>query len=307
VSNETGKLWIVATPIGNLDDFSSRGKATLEQAQTILCEDTRQGAKLISALGIRQSMSHLERLDAHTGEHVLRSWVRRMEDGEAIALITDAGTPAISDPGSTLVRMARERGIEVSPVPGPSAVPALLSVAGFEETSFTFRGFFPRSTADQKRELEMVRASSVSRIFVWFESPRRVRDALMALAEQCEGAWVAAAKELTKLHEKVFWGMASDVAAQVSLEIESEGELGEWVFAVKFPALQSNESATANPTERGARVVSDAAIKALHCLIDSRVPASEAARQVSHHFGEHKKSVYEAALKISGKKNDEGG
>ncbi len=302
-----GSLWVVATPIGNLEDFSPRGKATLERVHTILCEDTRQGAKLISALGAQKSMSRLERLDAHTGERALRSWIERMKKGESFALITDAGTPAISDPGSALVRMAREQEIEVVPVPGPSAVPALLSVAGFEETAFAFRGFFPRTSADQKREIELVSTSAVSRVFVWFESPRRVVEALSCLAEACPDAQVAAAKELTKIHEKVFWGSAREAASQVEIEITREGELGEWVFAVRFPKLETESAAHASSHGAGKKAVSDESLKALHCLIDSGVPASEAARQVSHHFGAHKKSVYEAALKISGKKSDEGG
>jgi 16S rRNA (cytidine1402-2'-O)-methyltransferase len=226
-----------------------------------------------------------------------------MENGESFALITDAGTPAISDPGSTLVRLAREQGFEVVPVPGPSAVPTLLSVVGFEETAFAFRGFFPRTPSDQKRELELVRSSAVSRVYVWFESPRRVVAALSALAESSPEAQVAAAKELTKIHEKVFWGGSASVANQVEIEIENEGELGEWVIAVRFPEIESGEQAK----EGSKGKISDESMKALHCLIDAGVPASEAARQVSHHFGAHKKSVYEAALKISGKKSDEGG
>jgi 16S rRNA (cytidine1402-2'-O)-methyltransferase len=298
-----GTLWIVATPIGNLEDFSPRGKAALEHVHTILCEDTRQGAKLISALGVQKSMSRLERLDAHTGERALQGWIARMERGESFALITDAGTPAISDPGSALVRLAREQGISVVPVPGPSAVPTLLSVAGFEETAFTFRGFFPRTAADQKRELELVGASPVSRVYVWFESPRRVVEALATIAEAAPLSQVACAKELTKIHEKVFWGLAIEVANQVEIEIQNEGELGEWVIAVRFPALETEKTSQAADKKS----ISEDSIKALHCLIEAGVSASEAARQVSHHFGAHKKSVYEAALKISGKKSDQGG
>lgn len=300
---QPGTLWVVATPIGNLEDFSPRGRATLERVHTILCEDTRQGAKLISALGVQKSMSRLERLDAHTGERALHGWISRLEKGESFALITDAGTPAISDPGSALVGLAREQGIRVIPVPGPSAVPTLLSVAGFEETAFAFRGFFPRNPAEQKREIELVMASPVSRVFVWFESPRRVVEALSTLAEVSPDARVAAAKELTKIHEKVFWGQSAEVANQVEIEVEREGELGEWVVAVRFPELASPDQGQGASKKQ----LSEESIKALHCLIEAGVSASVAARQVSHHFGAHKKSIYELALKISGKKSDEGG
>jgi 16S rRNA (cytidine1402-2'-O)-methyltransferase len=245
-------------------------------------------------------------LDAHSGERALRSWLERLKNGESFALITDAGTPAISDPGSALVKLAREEGLSVVPVPGPSAVPTLLSVAGFEETAFTFRGFFPRNSSDQKRELELAFGSSLSRVFVWFESPRRINDALLQLSEFCPEALVAAAKELTKLHEKVFWGTAFEVAGQVQAEISQEGERGEWVIAVRFPALEPQPGAHASADSRKKTIPEDS-IKALHCLIDAGVSASEAARQVSHHFGAHKKTVYETALKISGKKSDQGG
>lgn len=293
-----GKLWVVATPIGNLEDFSPRGRATLEQAHTVLCEDTRQGAKLISALGVSKSMSRLERLDAHVTDGKLQAWSRRMLQGESFALITDAGTPAISDPGSRLVAIAREEGVEVIPVPGPSAVPTLLSVAGFEETAFTFRGFFPRKDADQRQELLAASRSELSRVYVWFESPQRIEGSLRTIAEVDPSVLIFAAKELTKLHEKSFRGAALEVSEAVSGEINREGPRGEWVFAVRFSPIEVEKVS--------GREVSEDSIKALHCLIDAGVAASEAARQVSHHFGAHKKTIYDAALKISGKKSEQG-
>jgi 16S rRNA (cytidine1402-2'-O)-methyltransferase len=296
-SQVPGVLWVVATPIGNLEDMSPRAKQTLERAHTLLCEDTRQGAKLVSALRIAKAMSRLERLDAHSGEKALKNWVARMQAGESFALITDAGTPAISDPGSALVRRAAEEGIEIIPIPGPSAVPTLLSVAGFEETSFTFRGFFPRNASEQKNELELALDSGLSRVYIWFESPRRVSEALSRVAETCPEAPVAAAKELTKIHEKIFRGTALEIAREVQSEIDREGERGEWIFAVRFPALE--KGAAGGTSSKNS--VSEESMKALHCLIDAGVSASVAARQVSHHFGAHKKSVYDAALRIAGK------
>ena len=135
-------LWVVATPIGNLGELSERARGALAQADAIYCEDTRRTGALLTAVGI--SGKSLRRLDAHSGARAVEDAVARLESGESFAYVSDAGTPAISDPGSALVAAARARGVRVTPVAGPSAVAALLSVSGFEGTAFVFRGFFPQ-------------------------------------------------------------------------------------------------------------------------------------------------------------------
>ncbi|MCM2279363.1 MAG: 16S rRNA (cytidine(1402)-2'-O)-methyltransferase [Oligoflexia bacterium] len=288
-------LWVVATPIGNLADLSPRARAALEQAHAILCEDTRQGAKLLAAAGIGRPMSVLERVDAHASEAVLRARAERLRAGESLALISDAGTPAISDPGSALVALAHEAGVKVTPVPGPSAVPALLSVSGFGEAAFVFRGFFPRKQGEREEELARVSASRVARVFVWFESPNRIGETLELLAARMPAAEVVAAKELTKVHERLFTGRADEVFSAIREELLREGPRGEWCFAAKLPELAENNSSEGDESSDW--------VKALRCLIDARIPASEAARQVSQHFGASRKMVYEKALRLSGKKN----
>jgi 16S rRNA (cytidine1402-2'-O)-methyltransferase len=283
-------LWVVATPIGNLEDLSPRARTVLMEASTVLCEDTRRTARLMSAIG---ASTRLERFDEHSTEGRVKELVERLSEGERIALVTDAGTPAISDPGARLVAAARAVGIPVTPVPGPSAVATLLSVCGFQSTAFVFRGFFPRKSGDQKSELKLAQASELSRIFVWFESPNRVVAALEAVAREVAGARVCAAKELTKLHERFFFGGAREVATAVREEIEREGELGEWSFAVEL------ESRDRSPEQE---LESSEWVKALECMRDSRISASEAAERVSQYFGVSKKISYEAALKIYGKK-----
>lgn len=296
-----GILSVVATPIGNLEDLSPRAKRTLMEAGLILCEDTRQAAKLFNAVGLGIPMARLERMDAHSDLHQMQRWMRRIAQGERIALITDAGTPAISDPGALLVQLALKAGAQVVPVPGPCAVPALISVSGFGETAFTFRGFFPRKKADQRLELKSAFDSDLSRVFVWFESPQRIGDALRLISSEYPQTEMIAAKELTKVYEHLFSGSAREVCAQVERELKTEGALGEWVFGVRFgPRPQPAESAQLLPE-------SEVWVKSLQCLHDAGVSASEAAKQVSQHFGAPKKMVYDLALKIFGKKSDGGG
>ncbi|MCM2324564.1 MAG: 16S rRNA (cytidine(1402)-2'-O)-methyltransferase [Oligoflexia bacterium] len=286
-----GGLWVVATPIGNIGDLTPRAREALEAADAILCEDTRQAAKLLAVVGLRRPLSTLERVDAHATEGRLGSLVERLLAGSSFALVTDAGTPAISDPGARLVALARESGVLVTAVPGVSAVTALLSVSGFGETSFVFRGFFPRKRGDREAELSLARDAEVARVFVWFESPNRILESLAAVAGMLPEARVAVAKELTKAHEKVWVQGAEAARAQVEEELAREGTRGEWCFAVLLAQ---------KPTE--VRECSDW-VKALRCVLDAGVPASEAARQVSQHFGAAKKEVYERALQLSGKKN----
>jgi 16S rRNA (cytidine1402-2'-O)-methyltransferase len=271
-------LWVVATPIGNLGDLSPRALSALAHADAVLCEDTRRTAQLLSALGLAGG-GRLRRLDAHAGEGAIAREVERLTEGASAALVTDAGTPGVSDPGSRLVAAARAAGVKVTAVPGPSAVTALLSVAGWEATEFSFRGFFPR----KPRELEG------EGVQIWFESPLRIGETLAWLAERAPAAPAVAAKELTKVHEKVFAGSAREVAAEVASELEREGARGEWVLAL--------ELAPASKTV----VESSEWVKALHCLLDARVAAPEAAKRVSQHFGVERKRVYAAALELSGK------
>jgi 16S rRNA (cytidine1402-2'-O)-methyltransferase len=286
-------LWVVATPLGNLEDITIRAQKALSSADAILCEDTRRTAKLTAALGISK---RLERLDAHASPQRVDEVVKRLLGGESLALVTDAGTPGISDPGSALVKKALEAGVRVVPVPGPSAVTALLSVSGFSDSSFVFSGFFPRKNGEREESIRLLLVAKDGRAFVWFESPERIVGTLEMIGKMAPECRVIAAKELTKIHEKLFFGSAADVASQVQTEIESEGALGEWVFAVSCESRQKTNEKHAESDE------SSDWVKALRCLLDAQVSAPEAARRVSHNFGVSKRIVYERALKIFGKK-----
>lgn len=305
-------LWIVATPIGNLSDFSNRGIQALEEADFILCEDTRRTGILLSSLGLDATTSmpsvapsKLVRLDAHASEGQVERWVGHLEEGVRVALVSDAGTPAISDPGAKLISRAHERQIRVVPIPGPSAVPALLSVAGFQETSFSFRGFFPRSSKEGEAELAEVSRPSATRVHVWFESPHRILSTVQLIEKCCPDAIAVCGKELTKIHEKIIHGAISEVTATVQQEISTEGEVGEWCFALRFPPPMKSGDAD---LESEARISEESAVwKALQCLLESGIPVSEASKKVSQIFGVKKKSAYNIALQISGKKSGLGG
>ena len=282
-------LWVVATPIGNLSDLSERAKIAMEEADVILCEDTRRTAKLMSSLGLKK---HLERLDAHASKEKIKALTEEILRGKNMVLVSDAGTPALSDPGSYMISYARLCGVCVTPIPGPSAITALLSVAGFTETSFTFCGFFPRKEKDRKAILAEASSCKVSEIFVWFESPERIVEAFEVIAEIPMTAEMVVGKELTKIYEKIFSGSARELLEQVKTEIETQGAVGEWTFAIWFKD-KKNKQEEANSLDW---------VKTLHCLLDAGIGAPEAARQVSQHFGAKKRDVYELALNILQKK-----
>ena len=287
-------LWIVATPIGNLADLSPRAQWALTDADAILCEDTRRTAPLLSALGLGQKIQSLHRLDAHTTISKLKHWVSLLEAGKNLLLVSDAGTPAVSDPGAQLVALAHEKAVRVTPIPGASAVLTLLSSAGFESGEFTFRGFFPRKKNEQTQELKSVSHSSLSNVMIWFESPQRILGTLETLVKEYPLVRTVVGKELTKIHERLFVGTAQQVFELVSSEITEQGPLGEWCFGVEFEKSASSEQ------EKG-RALEFAGL-ALQCLLECEVSPSIAAKKVSQIFGISKNELYSLALKQAGKK-----
>ena len=287
-------LWVIATPIGNLSDLTPRAAQALQEADWLLCEDTRRTSTLLSALGLARAKPNLERLDAHTEARSLSRWIDLLQEGQSLGLVTDAGTPGVSDPGAALVKAARLAGIPVIPMPGVSAVTAFLSACGLTGTSFTFRGFFPRKTSEQKQELEQASASQASNIYLWYESPLRIEKSLSQLALQFPELETAAAKELTKVHEKFFLGSAAEISDQVQQEIAEEGAVGEWCFAVQFPQLSTQANAQEAEAHSEWR-------RALQCVLSLKASVADAAEVVSQEFGISKRVVYQAGLEISGK------
>ncbi|HYK09268.1 MAG TPA: 16S rRNA (cytidine(1402)-2'-O)-methyltransferase [Gemmatimonadales bacterium] len=203
-----GTLYVVATPLGNLGDLSPRAAQTLKSVALVAAEDTRHSRPLLTHVG---SSAELVSFHAHSDEGDLRRLLERLAGGQDIALITDAGTPLVSDPGVSLVAGARERGIPVVTIPGPNAVVAALAVAGLPADRYLFLGFLPRKGGDRKRLLASVAESSWT--VVLFESPLRVGALLADLAEACGGDRRAAvARELTKVFEETRAGTLAELA-----------------------------------------------------------------------------------------------
>lgn len=200
-------LYVVATPIGNLEDLSPRALRTLREADLVLAEDTRVTRGLLAAFGIR---TKLQSCHQHNEAETARALAERMQAEDLkVALVTDAGTPAVSDPGALLVRAVAQAGIEVLSIPGPSALLAALSVSGFEETEFTFLGFPPRKKGDLQGFLK--RLAGRGRLMVMYESPRRVLGLMDALCEVFPEAEVSLSREVSKLHEQTLRGTAREV------------------------------------------------------------------------------------------------
>jgi 16S rRNA (cytidine1402-2'-O)-methyltransferase len=268
-------LHIVATPIGNLGDLSSRAADTLRKADLILAEDTRVTAKLLAHIGTKTPML---RYDDHSSEAERDRIVGRL-GGEAIALVSDAGTPLISDPGYKLVRAARNAGHEVHTVPGPSAAIAALTLAGLPTDRFLFLGFLPskaKARADAIADVAGVRAS-----LVLYESGPRLGDTLAALGAQLGERDAAVAREITKLHEECVTGSLGELTARYA-DLIPKGE----IVIVVGPPL---EAAAASDDDL------DAALgEALERLSPSR-----AAAEVAEQLNVPRKRAYARALELS--------
>jgi 16S rRNA (cytidine1402-2'-O)-methyltransferase len=203
-----GTLYVVATPLGNLEDLSPRAAATLTRVAAVAAEDTRHTKPLLAHVGSR---AELVSFHAHSNETALRRVLHLLGSGKDVALVTDAGTPAVSDPGALLVAAARARDVPVVAVPGPTAVAAALSVAGLAADRYLFLGFLPRKGGDRRRLLETVATSEWT--VVLFESPLRVAELLEDLAAVCGSDRPAAvARELTKLFEETRSGTLTELA-----------------------------------------------------------------------------------------------
>lgn len=203
-------LSVVGTPIGNLGDITLRAIETLKNASVIAAEDTRHTRALLSHLGIRGKQ--VTSLDAHASERAIEALIAKLEAGESVALVTDAGMPSVSDPGAALVNAAVERGLGVSVVPGPSAVTAAVALSGLGEGGFAFFGFLPRKGA--KRSDAIGRIVTAPECVVLFEAPGRTAATLADLAAVMPERRAAVCRELTKVHEEVARGTLAQLAAR---------------------------------------------------------------------------------------------
>jgi 16S rRNA (cytidine1402-2'-O)-methyltransferase len=214
-------LYLVGTPIGNLEDITLRAIRVLTQADIIACEDTRQTQKLLNHFGIEtRATSYHEHNEASRAAEL----VEKLAAGGRIAVVSDAGMPGISDPGFRLVSLAVERGIAVFPVPGPAAFLAALVASGLPTDSFSFRGFLPAKSGARRRELEEIREASETQIY--YEAPHRIKEALADIVEVLGAERpVVVARELTKIHEEFLRGIAGEVAQVLGERGEVKGEI----------------------------------------------------------------------------------
>lgn len=215
----TGTLYIVATPIGNLEDITYRAVRILGEVDRIACEDTRQTHKLLDRYGIKKPLvSYHDHNEQEKSEDLLAD----LQAGRNIALVSDAGTPLIADPGYRLVEKARAAGIAVTPVPGPSAILAALSASGLPTDSFEFHGFLPAKTSQRKRLFESIQDSESTQVF--YEAPHRILESLDDIAEVLPGRPVVVARELTKIHEEYLSGTAAIIREQLVVRNAIRGE-----------------------------------------------------------------------------------
>ena len=274
-----GQLYMVATPIGNLADMGARAQAVLQQVDVIAAEDTRHTGQLLSAMGIRKPMISL-----HDHNERARSieLLQRLQSGESIAYVSDAGTPAISDPGALLVQSVTEAGITVVSVPGPSAVLTAIAASGLDVRSgFDFLGFLPTSNkAKLSWHNELAQALRVS---VFFEAPHRIMDTLLWLVQSFPERHLVLAKELTKLHERFVRGTSQQVLAQ--MQANPDWQRGEFVLLLDVaPVVDSDDpSLSLRLTEL------------LYPLL-AELPLSQAVKLVCSMTGVKKNVVYDLAL-----------
>jgi 16S rRNA (cytidine1402-2'-O)-methyltransferase len=236
-------LYVVATPLGNLGDMSPRARAVLADADIIACEDTRVTRKLCTALGI--APARLVRHDDHSAAETLPKLIAALRDGQIVALVSDAGTPLIADPGYLLVRAAREAGFGVVTVPGPAAFVAALSIAGLPADRVLFCGFPPSKPGPRQRDLAEL--ATIPATLVFYEAPHRLAESLTAMAHAFGAREAAVARELTKLFEEVRAGTLPELAAQYTAAGAPKGEI---VIVIAPPAADAAPIAAASLDEQ---------------------------------------------------------
>lgn len=225
---KNGKLYIVATPIGNSRDMSLRGRDILSSVDLIAAEDTRRSMVLLGKLEIRNKLVSNHKFNEYGKA---RYFVDEMLAGKSIAVITDAGTPCISDPGNELIRAAVEAGIDVIGVPGCCAAVTALSVSGFDLSSFLFYGFFPRENAERRKLLDKLRRGD-TRTFVFYESPKRIMELVDFFIDSEAGVRMCLCNDLTKLHEMSFRGTPAEVKEK--LLAKGNYEKGEYAVVIEI-------------------------------------------------------------------------
>jgi 16S rRNA (cytidine1402-2'-O)-methyltransferase len=270
-------LYIVATPIGNLDDLAPRARKVLAEVALIAAEDTRHTGRLLSHIGVK---TPLKALHDHNEAAVTDAMIAELEKGRDLALVSDAGTPLISDPGYRLVASAQAAGLKVSPIPGPSALTAALSAAGIPSDRFCFEGFLPAKSAARDAVLRSLCAETRSLIF--YESVHRIDDSLKAMREVFGGTRLAfVGREISKLHEQCLRGTLEELCARL--------DVGVIVRKGEFVVVVSGAAETAASSIDSDRLLTELA---------DLLPASQVAAVVAKVTGEKRNALYARLLEI---------
>jgi len=265
-----GTLYLVATPIGNLEDITYRAVRVLREVSLIACEDTRQTRKLLQHYGIDRPMaSYHEHNEAARAAEL----AGRLSEGASIALVSDAGMPLVSDPGYRLVRAAIEAGIPVEPVPGPVALIAALAASGLPTDAFRFGGFLPARSGQRERVLEALRDESVTLVF--YEAPHRILEVLADIQRVLGPRPVVVARELTKVHEEFLRGTAEEIRADLAARASVKGEIT-LLIGRSAATVQENE-----PIE-----------DAVENCVRQGIPRMDAIKAVARRRGLSKREVY---------------
>jgi 16S rRNA (cytidine1402-2'-O)-methyltransferase len=274
-------LYVVATPLGNLGDITARAIAVLGAADLIACEDTRVTARLLQALGI--AAPRLVRYDDHAGDNAPTRLIEAVREGKAVALVSDAGTPLIADPGYRLVRAAQEAGLAVRTVPGPSAMVAAVSIAGLPTDRFLASGFLPQRAGPRRKALAELAA--VPATLVIPEAPHRLAESLADMAELLGPREAVVARELTKLFEETRRGTLASLAAHYA---ESGAPKGEIVVVIAPPAAEAAADSEAQLDDRLAQALESESVR-------------DAAAAVAAATGLPRRRVYARALELARK------
>ncbi|MGA2275212.1 MAG: 16S rRNA (cytidine(1402)-2'-O)-methyltransferase [Bryobacteraceae bacterium] len=270
-----GRLYLVATPIGNLEDITYRAVRVLGEVDLIACEDTRQTRKLLDHYAIsRPTISYHEHNEALRAAEL----AERLRAGASVALVSDAGMPLVSDPGYRLVRAAIKAGIPVEPIPGPSAALAALAGSGLPTDTFYFAGFLPAKTGQRARALEALKEEPATLIF--YEAPHRVLETLEAIAQVLGPRPVVAARELTKVHEEFLRGTVAEVHAQLAARGSIKGEF----------TLLVGKAVAPFPDDTPVGV-------AVEELVRAGAARMDAIKQVARRRGLSKREIYEQSLR----------
>lgn len=277
----TGTLYLVATPIGNLEDITLRGLRVLREADLIACEDTRQTRHLLEHFGISKPMlSYHEHNEAARAAEI----VEKLQAGINIALVSDAGTPLISDPGYRAAAAAIAAGMPVVPIPGASAILAALAGSGLGTDDFRFCGFLPARSAARRKTLESLAGEDSTLLF--YEAPRRILETLADVEAVMPHRPVVVARELTKLHEEFLRGTASGVRAQLAARPSVKGEI---TLLIGRAAKRAQDDGT-TPEEE------------VHALETEGVPRMDAVKQVAKARGLPKRELYRRVISQQGER-----